>query len=315
MAKPWARYEVGFIDHDKFRAISGNAICLWLEGKNYADAHLTDGLLPLREVKRWRFYSAKNVQLLTTSAGLKTSAGERWAPLWEPHDIGFRMHDYLDHNACREEVMQRMQDRKNRQELRKLNDRRRKTDERRRLAEEISSVSTGMSIAIPREALQLFSGHFTDKLMDTTADTGADVLRTSANCPPVCPQPVRRQTETETETEVQREKTLSVVPPKKPADPRVKEFLDWFQAEYKRRRHGADYLVTWNRDAALVKQMLGATDLARLKRLSQVLLSDKCDDEFIVQTDRGVPILKAKFNWLSERLAAWEAARGVARAE
>jgi hypothetical protein len=95
--------------------------------------------------------------------------------------------------------------------------------------------------------------------------------------------------------------------PKEPADGRVREFLDWFPAEYKTRRHGADYLVKWQRDGPLVKQMLGATDLPRLKKLAQILLSDKTDEPFIADTDRGVQILSVKFNWLSERLAAWEA--------
>ncbi len=101
-------------------------------------------------------------------------------------------------------------------------------------------------------------------------------------------------------------KNTPVAQPKKPADPRVMEFLDWFQLEYKRRRHGADYLVKWPRDAPLVKQMLGATSLDRLKLLAQAMLSDKCTEDFIVNTDRGIGILSVKFNWLSDRVAEWQ---------
>lgn len=109
MAKPWARYEVGFINHAKFRALPSNAICLWLEGKDYADEHLTDGLLPLYIVKGFRHFSRRNMELLMTSAGPKSDGGgEKYAPLWEPHEMGIKMHDYLEHNDCREVVKARM---------------------------------------------------------------------------------------------------------------------------------------------------------------------------------------------------------------
>jgi uncharacterized protein YdaU (DUF1376 family) len=97
-----------------------------------------------------------------------------------------------------------------------------------------------------------------------------------------------------------------VARPTKPADPHVKEFLEWFPLEYKTRRHGADYLVKWPRDAPLVKHMLQATSLKRLKMLAQVMLSDTCAEDFIINTDRGIGILSVKFNWLSDRLAEWE---------
>lgn len=108
MAKPWSRYEVDFINHEKFRAIHANAICLWIEGKNYADKNLTDGLLPAYEVKHWRFYSKKAVETLTTSIGTNTRTGQQFAPLWEVHPVGWKMHDYLGHNECREEVQARI---------------------------------------------------------------------------------------------------------------------------------------------------------------------------------------------------------------
>lgn len=92
-----------------------------------------------------------------------------------------------------------------------------------------------------------------------------------------------------------------------PPDPRIKIFLTWFQAEYKARRQGADYFVKWAKHATIVKQLLGASDEPRLRRLAQIMLSEKCEEDFIVQTDRGIEILSAKFNWLSDRLAAWEA--------
>lgn len=97
----------------------------------------------------------------------------------------------------------------------------------------------------------------------------------------------------------------------KPPDPRVKEFLTWFGSEYATRRHGAAYLVRWEKDGSLVKAMLGATDLDRLKNLARIMLADTCSDPFVQESDRGIGILSAKFNWLSDRLAAWEATRGT----
>ena len=96
-----------------------------------------------------------------------------------------------------------------------------------------------------------------------------------------------------------------VAPPKKPADPRVSEFLKWFPEEFKKRRNGAEYLVKHAKHGALVKQMLGATDLERLKKYAAIML--KTNDEFIAETDRGIEILSARFSWLSDKLAAWEA--------
>lgn len=97
--------------------------------------------------------------------------------------------------------------------------------------------------------------------------------------------------------------------PKAPPDPRVKEFLAWFQSEYTARRSGAPYLVKWDKHGALVKPMLHAVDLNKLKKYAQIMLSEKCDDPFICESDRGIEVLSAKFNWLSDRLAAWEARR------
>lgn len=108
MAKPWAKLEVGFLGHPKFLSLTANAICLWLEGKDYCDTHLTDGLIPREAVKHFRFRGAKSVNMLTHSCGPKGD-GTPYAPLWERHDVGFKMHDYLDYNDCREAVLDRVE--------------------------------------------------------------------------------------------------------------------------------------------------------------------------------------------------------------
>lgn len=108
MAKPWSRYQVGFIDHPKFQHLPANAICLWIEGKNYADEHLTDGYLPMAAIRKFRFYTKRNMALLMASVGPKNVAGSHYEPLWESHALGVKMHDYLDHNECADTVRARM---------------------------------------------------------------------------------------------------------------------------------------------------------------------------------------------------------------
>lgn len=133
MAKPWGKYEIDYLDHPKFRALNGNAIVLWLEAKNHCDKFQTDGRFPLAIAKTFRYFSAKAVELLSRSCGVKPN-GDAYAALWVLQDIGgvgyYVMHDYLDHNDCREAVLERMADAEQRAELRRLRDRERKQRER-----------------------------------------------------------------------------------------------------------------------------------------------------------------------------------------
>lgn len=107
--KPWAKLEIGYLSHPKFLALSANAICLWHEGKNYCDAHQTDGIIPKDALRTFRFRGVASVSLLLRSCGDKPN-GSPYAPLWEAHATGgYRMHDYLDHNDCRDAVLARME--------------------------------------------------------------------------------------------------------------------------------------------------------------------------------------------------------------
>ena len=85
----------------------------------------------------------------------------------------------------------------------------------------------------------------------------------------------------------------------------VKEFLGWFQAEYKKRRNGATYFVKWDAHGAIVKRLLTTFPPERLKRHAIGLLVTK--EEWIEGTDRGIEVLSGKINWLEERLCASEA--------
>jgi hypothetical protein len=140
VSKPWAKYEIDFLDHAKFLALTANAICLWLEAKNYCDKYHTDGLFPKEALKTFRFNGRKSVELLMRSCGQK-SGGEAYAPLWELLDLGggtYRMHDYLLHNDCREVVLARIQDAEDVAELRRAGNKGRqqkcRADRKQRLA-------------------------------------------------------------------------------------------------------------------------------------------------------------------------------------
>lgn len=106
MSKPWSKLEIDYMDHPKFSVLSASAICLWHAAKNYCDKWHTDGLISLREMKHFRFYAPKFLAELMHSAGQKAD-GTAYAPLLEAHAAGFQMHDYLDHNDCREVVLDR----------------------------------------------------------------------------------------------------------------------------------------------------------------------------------------------------------------
>lgn len=146
MAKPWAKYEIDYLDHPKFRALNANAIVLWLEAKNHCDKFQTDGRFPVSVAKTFRYYSTKGVALLTRSCGVKPN-GDPYAALWVEIDIGgvgyYVVHDYLDYNDCRDEVMARIADAETRSALRRIKDRDRKLKEREARKAELDAARNG----------------------------------------------------------------------------------------------------------------------------------------------------------------------------
>lgn len=156
--KPWAKLEQNYINHPKFLALSATAICLWHEGKNYCDLHQTDGLIPREALKTFRFNNKKAIQALLRSCGPKPSGGA-FAALWSRHDVGFQMHDYLDHNDCRDQVLERIagaderraKDRDRKAAARAAKDAKRHAEESARLsAESPRGIPVGPSVDSPR---------------------------------------------------------------------------------------------------------------------------------------------------------------------
>ncbi len=102
---PWLRIDENAMDHPKFIALSANAWRLWCEGCAYCQKHLTDGVIGLLALKGFRYYSAPALKLLLIA--LVPGKG----PCWHQEADGtIHVHDYLDYNDSREEVLKARED-------------------------------------------------------------------------------------------------------------------------------------------------------------------------------------------------------------
>lgn len=87
------------MDSPKFIAIGDRAWRLWCEGIVYCQRQLSDGLIPVKALRGFRYYSkAAMRELLTVNVPEKRS-------LWHLEGEGVRVHDYLDWNDARARVL------------------------------------------------------------------------------------------------------------------------------------------------------------------------------------------------------------------
>lgn len=253
----WVRIHDGAMGNLKILRLTDSAFRLWVRGLCYCQTHLTDGLIP-REALREMGAKRKDVDMLNQPQV------DGKAPLWETHDIGFKAHDYLAWNDCREVVVDRQTKAKERKEAWQVKQRAEREQKRN---------------AVP----------------NAVPNTLAAITQPN-------------------QTEPKKSKEQKDSPPKGPADPRVREFLVWFTEEYKTRRFGAEYLVSWPKHTAIVRRLLKGSSLERMQNCARILLSEKTEDDYIVNSDRGIEVFSGKYNWLSERLARFEASRKVGAA-
>ena len=99
---PWVRINDSAMTDLKIVRLPDSALRLWLKGLCYCQMHLTDGYIPKEalgpmEAKR------KDVESLCKVLV------EGKSPLWEPHGDGFQIHDYLNYNDGRAEVLARQE--------------------------------------------------------------------------------------------------------------------------------------------------------------------------------------------------------------
>jgi len=164
-------------------------------------------------------------------------------------------------------------------------------------------------LEIEREKQEAYRRRQSDKGKASAANRKATERQPEANHGSTGPQPDGQPNVnspiSDLRSPLKNKKELSS--PKEPANPEVASFLKWFPEEYKLRRHGADYLVVFERDGSIVKRLLKTASYQRLQKLSQIMLSDKCEDDYVINSDRSIQILSTKFNWLSDRLAQFEA--------
>ncbi len=93
----WIRLDDDYINHPKFTVLSHLAFRLWHEGMSYCRKAMTDGVISAAALRSFRYGQKPAVKELTTPLHEGTS------PLWELHDAGYRVHDYLDWNPSHEE--------------------------------------------------------------------------------------------------------------------------------------------------------------------------------------------------------------------
>ena len=96
----WVRIHDGAMQNMKVSRLSDSAFRLWIRGLCYCQTALTDGLIP-REALGQMGAKRRDVDMLSSILVAGT------APLWEPHPIGFKVHDYLAYNDCRDKVLER----------------------------------------------------------------------------------------------------------------------------------------------------------------------------------------------------------------
>lgn len=99
---PWARTDDRANGDAKLLALSDGAFRLWMGGKVYCAANLTDGMIhdyvvPTLPVR------AKNRQALIKELTSVLVAGKK--PLWHVVPGGYLMNDYLDWNDSREKIL------------------------------------------------------------------------------------------------------------------------------------------------------------------------------------------------------------------
>jgi hypothetical protein len=92
----WVKVDDQVPHHPKFLKAGPEASWLWLCSVTYSQRQLTDGIIPREAVPT---LGVKNPRKL-----IDRLVGAR---LWDLHELGWRVHDYLDHNESREQAIAR----------------------------------------------------------------------------------------------------------------------------------------------------------------------------------------------------------------
>ena len=98
----WARIDDSLYDHPKTDAVNNDALAVWVCALSYCSKHLTDGFLADSTAEQIlsRRHATKQVLQQLLEAPLGYDFG-----FWEKVEGGYRVHDYLDFNPSRQEVL------------------------------------------------------------------------------------------------------------------------------------------------------------------------------------------------------------------
>lgn len=87
-----------FDEHPKIASLSDSAFSLWVSSLAYSNRNLTDGFIPsLVGLGKLRFCGGNTVPTIRELEA---------AGLWEPCEGGWRIHDYLDFQPSKQEVLE-----------------------------------------------------------------------------------------------------------------------------------------------------------------------------------------------------------------
>ena len=168
---PWVRIDENAMDHPKFLALTDGAWRLWCEGQAYCQKHLTNGRIPKAALRGFRYFSTSRVKNLTTEfVPMK-------GPCWHTEPDGtVQVHDYLEWNDSRDEVLKARSDSRDRR--RRWNERERVPGRRRNASsdaspdgDETAYVSSGVCVE-SREGSSIDS----EKIFPRTRGVGSGVM-------------------------------------------------------------------------------------------------------------------------------------------
>jgi hypothetical protein len=93
-----------FWTHPKLEGLSDRAHRLFVRSIGYASQHMTDGVLNAAALRTLGADARTSRELCTPVLPFEVGV---WEPIGSQHKDGYRIHDYLDFNPSRDEVLER----------------------------------------------------------------------------------------------------------------------------------------------------------------------------------------------------------------
>lgn len=106
---PWSKLDDKMYDHPKIIAAGPLAMALWVSAINYSSSQLSDGFVPTVKLRQlWDFSAFPGVTAETLTTHLIALRVPGCAGgLFDAAEGGIRIHDYLDYNPSRAQVLRK----------------------------------------------------------------------------------------------------------------------------------------------------------------------------------------------------------------